>query len=73
MQAEYRKFIFLYTNKLLREYAKKKNTLLTIKHIKTKNDRHKMPIPWIINSVFYKGKLVTLEMKAEKHLDKLIK
>jgi len=31
----------------------------------------KMPIPWIINSVFYKGELVTLEMKVERHLDKL--
>jgi len=31
-----------------------------------------MPIPWIINSVFYKGELVRMEMKAERHLDKLI-
>jgi len=31
-----------------------------------------MPIPWIINSVFYKGELVTLEMKAERHLNKVI-
>jgi len=31
-----------------------------------------MPIPWIISSIFYKGELVTLEMKADRHLDKII-
>ena len=61
-----------YTNVLLREYAEKKNIPLTINYIKNKEDARKMPIPWIINSVFYKGELVTLEMKVEKHLDKLI-
>ncbi len=61
-----------YTNVLLREYAKNKNVPLKVTHIKSKNDGRKMPIPWIINSVFYKGELVTLEMKAERHLDKLI-
>jgi len=61
-----------YTNRLLREYAKKKNIPLTVKHIQNQKDGHKMPIPWIINSVFYKGELVTLEMKAERHLEKLI-
>ena len=65
-------FTDYYTNQLLREYAKNKNIPITINHIKNKEDGHKMPIPWIINSVFYKGELVTLEMKAEKHLDKLI-
>ncbi len=61
-----------YTNQLLREYAKNKNIPFTLKHIKSKKEGHKMPIPWIINSVFYKGELVTLEMKAERHLDKII-
>lgn len=65
-------FTDFYTNQLLREYAKKKNVPLTINHIKTKNDGRKMPIPWIINSIFYNGELVTLEMKPNKHLDKLI-
>ncbi len=65
-------FTDYYTNHWLREYAKKKNVPLTIYPIKSKSDGQKMPIPWIINSVFYKGKLVTLEMKAERHLDKLI-
>ncbi len=66
-------FTDYYTNHLLREYAEKKNVPLIIKHIKNKEDGHKMPIPWVINSVFYKGELVTLEMKAERHLDKFIK
>ena len=65
-------FTEYYTNQVLREYAKNKNIPLSINHIKNKEDGHNMPIPWIINSVFYKGKLVTLEMKVEKHLDKLI-
>ena len=65
-------FTDYYTNQLLREYAEKKNVPLTIKHIKSKEDGHKMPIPWIINSIFYKGELVTLEMKVERYLDKII-
>ncbi len=65
-------FTDFYTNQLLRKYAEKKNVPLTINHIKNQDDGHKMPIPWIINSVFYKGELVTLEMKVERHLDKII-
>lgn len=65
-------FTDYYTNQLLREYARNKNVPLTINHIKNKEQGRKMPIPWVINSLFYKGKLVTLEMKAERHLDKLI-
>ena len=62
-----------YTNQRLREYAKEKNVPLTIHHIKNKKDGHQMPIPWVINSVFYKGELVTLEMKSERHLEKVLK
>ena len=65
-------FTEYYTNNLLREYAVKNNTPITIKHIKNKREGRQMPIPWILNSVFYKGKLVTLEMKAEKYLDKVL-
>ncbi|MCL6415695.1 YoaP domain-containing protein [Aestuariirhabdus sp. Z084] len=65
-------FTDYYTNQLLRDYAENNDIPLTIHHIKSKKDGRKMPIPWIINSVFYKGQLVTLEMKAERHLDKLI-
>ncbi|WP_395339377.1 YoaP domain-containing protein [Ningiella sp. W23] len=65
-------FTDFYTNQLLREYAESKNVPLTIHHLKNKSDGHRMPIPWIINSVFYKGELVTLEMKAQRHLDKIL-
>ncbi len=65
-------FTEYYTNNQLRNYAAKNKIPLTIKHINSKESAHKMPIPWIINSVFYKGELVTLEMKAERHLDKLM-
>jgi ribosomal protein S18 acetylase RimI-like enzyme len=65
-------FTDYYTNQALREYAHDKNVPITIKHIKSKRDGHKMPIPWVINSVFYKGELVTLELKPNKHLDKVI-
>jgi len=65
-------FTDYYTNQLLREYAKEKNIPITINHLKTKKDGHKMPIPWVINSVFYKGELVSLEMKVEKKLEKIL-
>ncbi|MCU7891562.1 MAG: YoaP domain-containing protein [Candidatus Thiodiazotropha sp. (ex Ustalcina ferruginea)] len=48
---------------------KVKNVPLTINHKIIMVYGHKMPIPWTINSVFYKGQLVTLEMKAQRHLD----
>ncbi len=66
-------FTDFYIDQKLREYGKKKNVSVTINHLQSKSDGHKMPIPWIINSIFYKGELVTLEMKADRHLDKLIK
>ena len=66
-------FTAYYTNQLLREYAKNNNVPLTIHHIKSREQGLKMPIPWIINSVFYKGELVSLEMKVERYLDAIIK
>ncbi len=65
-------FTEFYTNKALRDYAAAKGVPVTIHKIKDREDGQAMPIPWIINSVFYKGDLVTLEMKAQRHLDKLI-
>ncbi len=65
-------FTDFYTNKMLREYSEKNNIPLTINLLKSKEEANKMPIPWVINSVFYKGKLVSLEMKVDRHLDKLI-
>jgi N-acetylglutamate synthase-like GNAT family acetyltransferase len=65
-------FTDYYVNQLLKEYANNRNIPLTVNHIKSKQEGHEMPIPWVINSIFYKGELITLEMKAERHLDKII-
>jgi len=65
-------FTDYYINQVLSDYAAKKNIPLEIHHLKTKEDAKKMPIPWIINSIFYKGELLTLEMKADRHLEKLL-
>lgn len=65
-------FTEFYTNKALRDYAASKDVPVTIHKITSQKDGRAMPIPWIINSVFYNGELVTLEMKAQRHLDKLI-
>ncbi len=65
-------FTDFYTNGVLRQYAESNGVPITVHRIKTKEDGRKMPIPWIINSVFYKGELVTLEMKVDKFLNGLI-
>ena len=65
-------FTEYYTNTVLKDYARKKKIPLKIHHINSKLEGQKMPIPWIINSVFYKGEFVSLEMKVERHLEKLI-
>ena len=65
-------FTDFYINQHLRDYAKSKNVPIQIIHLASKKEAQKMPIPWVINSVFYNGDLVTLEMKADRHLNKLI-
>lgn len=65
-------FTDYYNNVALKKYAEEKNVPLTLHHLGTKAEAHKMPIPWIINSVFYNGELVSLEVKPNRHLDKLI-
>ena len=65
-------FTEFYTNFELRRYANKKGVPLEIIKISSKEQVDKLPIPWVINSVFYNGQLVTLEMKAEKALEKVI-
>jgi hypothetical protein len=40
--------------------------------ITTQKQAHSMPIPWIINSVFYDGELVTLEMASPTRIDALL-
>jgi len=65
-------FTEFYINSQLRKYAKDNKLPITIHHINSKEKAHQLPIPWIINSIFYKGELVTLEMKPDRHLNKLI-
>ena len=65
-------FTDLYVKHGLRAYAEKNGIALELNHLTTQEEAHRMPIPWVINSIFYNGELVTLEMKADKHLDKLI-
>lgn len=65
-------FTDYYINEHLKAYAESKNVPLKIHHIDTKSKAKKLPIPWVINSIFYKGEFVTLEIKADKHLNKLI-
>ena len=62
----------LYVGKGLVEYASAKGVALTLNHIQSREAAHDLPIPWVLNSVFYNGELVTLEMKANRHLDKVI-
>lgn len=65
-------FTDYWTNQLLRQYAEEKGIPCQIHKLTTQADGHAMPIPWIINSVFYNGELVSLELKVSPELDKLI-
>lgn len=61
-----------YINEHLKKYAKEKGIPINIHPIKNKEDGRQMPVPWIINSVFYKGNFVTVEPKPYRHLNKLL-
>ena len=65
-------FTDYYTGTRLKEYAAEKNIPLNLHYVKSKTEARKLPIPWFINSVFYKGQFVTIELKSEKALDNLI-
>ena len=65
-------FTDFYVGQELKKYAKAKKIPVQIIKIDSREKGHQMPIPWIINSVFYKGELVTLDMKPDHHLEKLI-
>lgn len=65
-------FTDYYINTVMNDYAKEEGLPITINHLRTKEDGKDMPIPWVINSIFYKGELVTLEMKAVKQINKII-
>ncbi len=61
-----------WTNEVLRDYAQEKGIPITINKIESQEQAHNLPIPWIINSVFYDGQLVTLEMKSYDKIEALI-
>jgi hypothetical protein len=61
-----------WTNGVLREYAAERGIPCEIHKIETREQAHALPIPWIINSVFYDGELVTLELASNKALDELL-
>jgi len=61
-----------YNRVVLQEYADQKGVPLTLVHLDSQIKARQMPIPWIINSIFYQGKLVSLEIKPHKHLEKVI-
>jgi GNAT superfamily N-acetyltransferase len=65
-------FTEYWNHQMLQAYADKKGVPLTIHKITSREEGRKMPIPWIIHSVFYEGKLVTLELKPDRHLEKII-
>lgn len=65
-------FTDYWNNQFLTGYAKEKNIPLKLIHLKTREQAQQMPVPWIINSVFYNGALATLDVKPDRHLDKLI-
>lgn len=65
-------FTDYWINTHLSQYAEQKGIPLQVIHIKSQQEGQQMPIPWVINSIFYKGELVTLEMKADRQLDKII-
>ncbi len=65
-------FTDYWNNQHLVAYAAKKAVPLTLHHLKTRAEAQQMPIPWIINSVFYNGSFVTLDVKPDRHLDALI-
>jgi ribosomal protein S18 acetylase RimI-like enzyme len=61
-----------YINQHLRQYAERKKVPLQIHHIKSQQEGHQMPIPWILSSIFYEGELISIQLKADKQLDPLI-
>lgn len=65
-------FTDYYMNVELRKYAKQKGVPVEIIKIESKDQVKELPIPWVISSVFYNGKLVTLDIKADKKLEKAI-
>jgi len=61
-----------YTGTVLPAYAEKYGLPITLHHLKSREEAHQVPIPWVINSVFFRGKLISLEMKVDRYLDPLV-
>lgn len=56
----------------LKKYAEEKGVPLTLIKTSSREQAIKLPVPFPVNAVFYRGKYVTAELKPHKHLDKLI-
>lgn len=61
-----------WTATTLRAYAERRGIACAIHRIGSREQAHALPIPWIINSVFYDGELLTLELDSVKKLDALL-
>ncbi|MBI9102424.1 MAG: YoaP domain-containing protein [Spirochaetales bacterium] len=55
---------------VLSEYAEQMGIPLDLHKIESRADGRRTPVPWIINSVFFRGKFLTQEIKIDKILEK---
>jgi GNAT superfamily N-acetyltransferase len=62
-------FTDYWTNQVLPDYAKAHGIPCVIHRLSTQEQGRAMPVPWVINSVFYNGGFVTLEMDSVKKLE----
>jgi GNAT superfamily N-acetyltransferase len=60
-----------YVKTVLKDFAARKHIPLKIIEIDSQQAGHKVPVPWIIHSLFYNGEFLTHELKSEKGLEKL--
>ncbi len=65
-------FTEYWTNVVLRDYAARHAIPCVIHKIETREQAQALSIPWIINSVFYDGELLTLDLGSTKKLDALL-
>ncbi|MDC8756708.1 YoaP domain-containing protein [Janthinobacterium fluminis] len=61
-----------WTGTALRDFAERRGIPCAIHRVTSQQEAHALPIPWIINSVFYDGELVTLELDSVKRLEALL-
>ena len=54
----------------LKKYAESKNIPLKLIKINSREEGRRLPVPWILNSVFYRGKFLTQEIKIDRILEK---